>query len=94
VCIEFIGFGITDESGYEFCHTFSSLVEATNVIETFLEKPISDWTNHTKTDKYPEKPDKMYVEKGAELLLRDISLGRVHLPAGDLFKLKSAFRFK
>jgi hypothetical protein len=88
VCIEFIGFGIDDEQGYEFCHTFSSLEEAVNVIEAFLEKPVSAWINHTKTGKYPDKSNKMDVEKGAEILLQDISSGKVSLPGCDLFKPK------
>lgn len=92
VCIEFIGFGINDEQGYEFRHTFRSLEEAINVIEAFPEKPVSDWINHTKTGKYPDKSDKMDAKKGNEILCRDISLGKVHLPDGDLFKPKSAFR--
>jgi hypothetical protein len=94
VCIEFIGFGITDEQGYEFCHTFSSLEKAINVIEAFPEKPVSAWINHTKTGEYPDKPDKMDVKKGDEILRQDISLGKVLLPKGNLFKPKLAFRFK
>lgn len=88
VCIEFIGYGIDDEQGYEFCHTFSTLEEAIKVIEAFLEKPASAWINHTKTGKYPDTSNNMEMEKGSESLLRDISAGKVHLPAGDLFKPK------
>lgn len=88
VCIEFVGFGIDEEQGYEFCHTFNSIEEAISAIERFLEKPMDKWINHTKTGIYPEEPNEMDIRSGENKLLEDIRSKNVHLPDKELFEPK------
>ncbi len=81
VCIEFVGIDVgEDESGYEFCCTFSSLDEAINSIEQYLNKPLSSWINHTKTGIRPKIEESTDIETGYEQLKKDIISSKISLP--------------
>ncbi len=81
VCIEFVGKDVgEDESGYEYCCTFSSLNEAIRSIEQFLDKPLSNWTNHTRSGTRPRIQEPTNIKTGHELLKGDIIRSRIPLP--------------
>src|SRR5688572_11190565 len=87
VCIEFVGHLIDDsESGYEFCHTFLSPEDAVASIENYLNQPIKDWTNYTKTGDFPELTFPINIEEGHKQLREDILNKRINLPENEHFK--------
>src|SRR5262249_23622736 len=94
VCVEFVGHGIDEEKGYEYCHIFSSLDEAINSIEGYLETPIADWVNYTKTGLYPELPAGSDIEVGTLNLMRDIISKRIKIPSKGEFRLWSDIPWK
>lgn len=87
VCVEFVGHSIDDnESGYEFCYTFLSLEDAVKSIEDYLDNPVENWTNHTKTGDFPLIKVPIHIKEGYEKLREDIINKNISVPKLGHFK--------
>jgi hypothetical protein len=96
-CIEFCEYNIDAEEGYLFRCSFPTLFQAISSIEDYLEVPMSDWINHTRTGLYPEFPGIYSVEKylqGESKLMIDIFNHQVVLPRIGNFTLKGELPFQ
>ncbi|MDQ3799120.1 MAG: hypothetical protein M3384_06705 [Acidobacteriota bacterium] len=87
VCVEFVGYSVgNNESGHEFCCTFSSPEDAVASIEDYLSKPVKDWTNHTKTGDFPLIKVPTDIKAGHEKLREDIINKKIFIPRIGNFK--------
>ena len=79
VCVEFYPL-VFDVHGalIDYCGEFVSLEDAVNSIESFMGKPIEDWTNYNKTGDYP-----IYVDKESSVNISEDSYKRLVKDAGD-----------
>jgi hypothetical protein len=97
VCIEFTEYNIEAERGFLFCCTFPSLEQAISSIEDYLDSPVNNWVNHTRTGDYPELPDHNFAGaylQGEKDLIRDIFNHQVSLPEIGDFKLKDELPYQ
>jgi len=87
VCVEFVGYSVgNNESGYEFCCTFLTLEDAVASIEDYLNKPVKNWTNHTKTGDFPLIEVPINIKAGYEKLREDIINKNISIPKIGHFK--------
>ena len=87
VVIEFVGHWVgDDEIGYEYKCNFPTLQEAIESIEDFLQKPVSEWVNYTKTGYQGEEPDMQALQIGTIKLEEEIANNKVNLPKIGRYK--------
>jgi hypothetical protein len=89
VVIEFVGHwvGSNNESGYEFFCVFSSLEDAVESIENYLDRGIETWTNHTRTGESPIIEYPFDIGESDIRLRQDIKDNKISLPKIGTFKL-------
>jgi hypothetical protein len=91
VQVRFAGYGGDDGGGYRYGATYGTLEEAVRVIEDYLQRPVMQWTNYTKTGDYPAKMfDEAAVIDGSIQILEDVMHNRIVLPDDSHFRMLSA----
>ena len=91
VRIEFVGSGEEEAEGHVYRCTFSSLEEAIESIEDFLNLPIEKWVNYNKLGGLVDVAQEAITDHGAITglltLLSDIYSGAVALPKKGEYEL-------
>jgi hypothetical protein len=89
VSIEFVGnwVGENNESGYQFFCFFSSVEDAVESIESYLDRGIKTWTNHTRTGESPIIEYPFDIGESDIRLRQDIKDNKISLPKIGTFKL-------
>ena len=87
VTVEYETWGI-HEGGMCFTGHYHTLDDAITALEQFFQRPLSTWSNCTKTGEYPEEPLPTELH-GTAQLVSDLQAERVPLPGGGAFTLAS-----
>jgi hypothetical protein len=69
-----------DEGGLIIRLVYTNIAEAISALEDYLEKPLSEWENVTKTDSYPHAIPNANLQLSGVLLKEDLKKWQLDLP--------------